>query len=101
MSYVTVDQAMLATRTAGDVQGQVIMALIKQATTRIAIVGQTDTREAAVCRAVLDGTYPTSWTRIVLGILDLQGKLGTHTDAECDTAVVTAWTYFLAARALA
>lgn len=101
MSYVNVDTIVLGARAGGDIQGQVVMALIKQATTRIALIGSTDSKESAVCRAVLDGTYPTSWTRIVLGIMDIQGKLATHTDAECDAAVVSAWTYFVAARALA
>lgn len=100
MTYAAVDTAMLATRTAGDVQGQVIMALIKQAVTRVAIIGSTDRVESAICRSVLDGSYPASWTRIVLGLMDIAGNLGTHTDAQCDTAVVSAWAYFMSARTL-
>lgn len=100
MSYAAIDTIVQGTRTAGDIRGQISCALIKQATTRIAAIGQSSSLEAQICRTVLDGAYPVGWTIIVLGVLDTQGHLNNPTDAFVDTAVVAAWSYLLASRSL-
>lgn len=101
MTYAAVDSIVQSTRAAGDIRGQVNVALIKKAAVRVNLIGATDKQEASICREVLDATMPVSWTTMVLEVLDLNGALGTHTDTQVDAAVDTAWTYFMASRTLA
>lgn len=100
MTYTAVDTAVLATRAAGDVKGRVDIALVKKAAVQALAIGTTDKLEAGICRAVLDGGMPASWPKIVLEVLDINGVLANPTDAQVDTAVDTAWTYFKASRTL-
>lgn len=100
MTYAAVDTAMLAARTGGDILGQIGVGLLKQAAVRALAIGNIDSKEAAVCRTILEGHDPTTWTKIVLEVLDINGTLGTHTDAQVDTAIGTAWTYILASRSI-
>lgn len=99
MTYAAIDTAQLATRAAGDVRGQIAVAMLKQAGIRIAALADVnDQKEGAVCRAVLDGSAPESWTTIVLVALDIAGNLASRTDAQVDAAVSTAWAYFIKSR---
>lgn len=99
MTYAAVDTAARAARASGDLLGRVGVALVKQAATRISAIATTDDqREYQVARAIIEGTAPTAWTTIVLEVLDINGVLANPTDAQIDTAVVTAWAYFIKSR---
>lgn len=108
MSYTTVDTVARATRAAGDVLGRVGVGLLKKAAIQANASpgGQTSKLEAAVCRAIIDGSAPVSFTTTVLYFLDTVGALTTNTDAatptdaQVNTAVDSAWVYFLASRTL-
>ena len=99
MTYAVVDIAARATRASGDVLGQIQIAMLKRAGIRIsALADVNDQKESPVCRSILDGSAPATWTTIVLVLLDIAGTLTTHTDAEVDTAVTASFTYFIKSR---
>jgi hypothetical protein len=99
MTYSAVDTAAQATRAAGDLLGRVEVALIKKAAVAIAaLTDAADQREKGVCQSVLDGSRPGSWVTIVLEVLDIAGALTDPTDTQLDTAVTTAWSYFIKSR---
>lgn len=99
MTYALVDTAARAARASGDVLGQIQIAMLKRAGVRIsALADVNDQKESPVCRAILDGTAPATWTTIVLVLLDIAGTLATHTDAEVDAQVTAAFTYFIKSR---
>lgn len=100
MSYAAVHAVIFATPASGDLPGKVGIALIKKAAVRALAVQDTDRLELAVARQVIDNTMPLAWPRMVLEVLDINGVLATPTDAQIDTAVDTAWTYFLATKKL-
>lgn len=68
--------------------------------------GQTAKLEAAVCRSIIDGTAPASYVTTVLYFLDTVAALTSNTDAavptdaQVNTAVDSAWVFFLASRTL-
>lgn len=105
MTYTNVDTQAKATRAAGDLLGRIEVAMIKQAVNRLPAMAVTDDqREWQVIRTVYDKSYPSSWTTIVLGRLDIAGALPTTptatnpTDAQIDTHVVAAWADFIKSR---
>lgn len=92
MAYADVDTAFLATKAAGDLKGKIEAAMVRRAVTRLpTVVASDDQRELAVCRAVLDGTYPASWVRLVMSLLDTAGQLTNPTDAQIDAQMATAF----------
>lgn len=103
MTYAAVDTIQQAARTGGDIKGKINAAMIKYAGgTRLPVVTAAnyagDLHELTVCRSIISGTYPTSWTTAVLILLDIAGQLGdgsATTDAQIDAKVVTAWQYFI------
>ena len=92
MAYADVDTAFSAAKTAGDLRGRVEAGMVRRAVTRLPTVASgEDQRELAVCRAVLDGTYPASWVRLVLSLLDTANQLANPTDSQIDTQMATAF----------
>ena len=92
MAYTDVATAFLATTTPGDLTGRIEVAMVRRAVTRLpTVVSTDDQRELAVCRAILDGTYPQSWVRLVMSLLDIAGQLTAPTDAQIDTQMATAF----------
>lgn len=100
MSYAAVHAVVFATPASGDLPGKIGIALIKKAAVRALAVQSTDKVELGICRDVINNTMPVAWPRMVLEVLDINGVLATPTDAQIDTAVDTAWTYFMASRQL-
>ena len=99
MAYADVDTAFSAAKAAGDLKGRIEASMTRRAVTRLpAVVAADDQRELAVCRAVLDGTYPSSWVRLVLSLLDTAGQLASQTDAQIDTQMATAFDRLLKSR---
>lgn len=91
MAYTDVDVAFLATKAAGDLRGRVEAALVRRAITRIpAVVAADDQKELAAHRSILDGTYPQSWVKLMLSLLDTAAQLSNPTDAQLDTQAATA-----------
>ncbi len=96
MAYTDVDTAFLATKAAGDLRGRIEAAMVRRAITRTpAVVAADDQKELAVLRTVIDGSYPSSWVRLVLSLLDTAGQLSAPTDAQIDSQVSTAFDRFL------
>lgn len=95
MSYSAIDIQVRAARTDNDVKGKVGIGLLKKATVRGAPASNPTKEEQAICRAVIEGTHPISYTTAVLFYLDIAGVLATPTDAQVDTAVDSAWTGFV------
>lgn len=99
MAYTDVDTALKAVRAAGDLYGRIEAAMARRAITRITqILATDDQREWSVCVAVIDGTYPTSWIRIVMSLLDTASQLASPTDAQLDTQLATAFSRFISTR---
>jgi hypothetical protein len=67
MAYVDVDTAFSSAKTPGDLKGRIEAAMVRRAVTRLPTVANgDDQRELAVCRAVLDGTFPDDWVRLTM-----------------------------------
>lgn len=99
MAYTDVDTAFNAVRASGDLRGRIEAAMARRAITRIPTVAATDDqREWTVCQAVIDGTFPSSWVRIVMSLLDTAGQLTNPTDAQLDTQMATAFSRFILTR---
>jgi hypothetical protein len=99
VTYAAVDTAAKAVDIAGGVRGVIGVALLKKAAVRLpAIVSTDDQREYAVCRSVIEGTMPSSWVTMVFEVLDINGTLAAPTDTQVDTAVNTAWAYYIKSR---
>lgn len=99
MAYTDVDTAFLATKAAGDLKGRIEAGMVRRATTRLpTVVANDDQRELAICRSILDGSYPASWVRLVLSLLDVAGQLANPTDAQIDTQMATAFDRLLKSR---
>ena len=92
MAYADVDTAFSAAKTAGDLKGRIVAAMVRRAVTRLPTVANgDDQRELAVCRAVLDGTFPDDWVRLTMSLLDTAGQLASPTDAQLDSQIATAF----------
>jgi hypothetical protein len=90
MAYADVDTAFRATRASGDTYGRCEAALVRRAVTRIpSVTGSDDQREWLVCQAIIDGTFPASWVRLFMSLLDTAGQLAAPTDANLDTQAST------------
>jgi hypothetical protein len=99
MAYTDVDVAFLATKASGDLRGRVEAAMVRRAITRTpTVVTNDDQKELAIMRAIVDGSYPASWVRLVLSLLDTAGQLASPTDANIDSQVATAFDRFLKTR---
>lgn len=103
MTYANVDAILFATPAAGDLPGRVKRAMLKQAAVRAIIVQNTDKVELQLCRDIVNGTQPSNFLAMVVEKLDIDGVLlaapsAATTDAQIDSAVQTAWAYFLAVR---
>lgn len=99
MAYADVDTAFRAVRADGDRRGRVEVAFLRKAITRLgAIAANDDQREYAIARAVVDGTVPDTWIKLVFGLLDQANQLAAPTDAQLNTQVDTAWTKLATAR---
>ena len=73
--------------------------MMKRAGVRItALADSGDQKETGVCRSILDGSGPATWTTIVLVLLDIAGQLVAPTDAQVDTQVAAAFAYFIKSR---
>tara|TARA_R110000868_G_scaffold232885_1_gene486531 strand:+ start:70 stop:372 length:303 start_codon:yes stop_codon:yes gene_type:complete len=91
MAYLDVDAAYLAAKTPGDLKGRIEGALVRRAVTRIpAVVAADDQKELAAHRAIIDGSYPASWVKLMLSLLDTAAQLSSPTDAQLDTQAATA-----------
>lgn len=66
-------------------------ALLRRAWARAGqLAAQEDQRESTVNRTILDGADPASWTHTVIDRLDSVSALPSPTDAQIDTAVISA-----------
>jgi hypothetical protein len=91
MAYTDVDTAFLATKASGDLKGRVEAALLRRAITRIpSVVANDDQKELAAHRAIVDGSYPQSWVKLVVSLLDTANQLAAPTDANIDAQCATA-----------
>ena len=91
MAYADVDTAFLATKANGDLKGRVEAALLRRAITRIpAVVTADDQKELAAHRAIIDGSFPQSWVKLVISLLDTAGQLAAPTDTQIDSQCATA-----------
>lgn len=103
MSYANVHAIIFATAASGDLPGRIKMSMLKQAAVRAVIVQNSDKVELQLCRDVINGSQPVNFLSMVVEKLDIDLTLqaapsaGT-TDAQIDSAVQTAWAYFLAVR---
>jgi len=90
----------LETRAAGDLTGRIEAGMVRRAMTRIpAVTSLDDQREWKVCQAIVDGSYPTQWIKVVMSLLDTAGQLSSPTDANLDTQMATAFSRFILTRA--
>jgi hypothetical protein len=94
MTYAAVATAKADTATVG----QAKLALEKKAAVQIVnLVSSGDQRERALCQRVLsDAGVPVPISDLVLLMLDINGNLATHTDAQVDTAVNDVWPRMIA-----
>ena len=99
MAYLDVDTAFRAVRASGDTYGRIEAGMVRRAMVRIpAVLGTDDQREWKVCQAIVDGSYPASWVKVVMSLMDTAGQLATFTDAQLDTQMATAFSRMILTR---
>ena len=95
MTYAAVDTAYRATRTSGDLTGQIQVGLFKKANNRAINAGE-DQREWRLIGQVYNGTIPVAWVQAVMERMDSAGKLAAWVEADIDTAITAVWNKNLA-----
>lgn len=103
MTVATYDQIVATDAATVTLKAKIEVALAKNAGTRSAVllnpvqtpsVGVNEANELQVCRQCLDGNAPDFWQQDVMIFLTTV----TPTDAQIDTAVLSAWPYLVNSR---